>query len=105
MNTLRRALLVWIVPLFCLVGCSKSPEKAAPPRSNTSHPLASPAISTCNPGQPGGRLNLVCVGVPQTLNPVLVRDGASDAIVRLLSAGLVSVDMTTEEARPALAES
>jgi peptide/nickel transport system substrate-binding protein len=64
-----------------------------------------PRIAECQPGAPGGRLVLAVPGYPRTLNPVLDFDGASDAVIRLLFSSLVGINMETQEAEPALAES
>lgn len=87
------------IPLF-MFGCGK---KADAPVAG--HALSAPRIAACEPGQAGGRLTLATSGAPQTFNPVLAADGASDALTRLLFASLVSVDLITQEPGPALAES
>jgi peptide/nickel transport system substrate-binding protein len=97
--------LIFVMALVTAAGCGKSSTPAARPRSVTGHPLNNPAVAVCEPGVPGGRLTFVTVGVPQTFNPVLAGDGASDSVVRLLYSGLVTLDMTTAEPRPGLAES
>lgn len=69
------------------------------------HPLPSPLVSKCEPGQPGGRLTLATSGVPRSFNPLLAADAASDEVVRLLFSGLVRLDLATQELIPALAAS
>lgn len=64
-----------------------------------------PRVVECRPGTPGGRLVLGVPGYPHTLNPVLDLDGGSDAVIRLLFSSLVGINMETQEAEPALAES
>ena len=85
-----------------LAGCG---QQAPPKAAATAHPLSRPALSVVEPGQSGGRLTLITAGAPRTFNPLLTIDSASGEIVRLIFGGLVSVDMTTQEARPGLAES
>jgi peptide/nickel transport system substrate-binding protein len=105
MNIPSRFFILAAVLGLLIIGCGKSPSPAQRPRSVTGHPLKSAAVATCEPGVPGGRLTFVTVGVPQTFNPVLAGDSASDAIVRLLFSGLIVMDMTTIEPRAGLAES
>ena len=64
-----------------------------------------PRVAQCQPGVPGGRLVLAVPGNPRTLNPVLDLDGASDAVIRLLFSSLVDINMETQDAEPALADS
>ncbi len=96
----RQTALVFAAVLASGCGCGK-----APPQPAAGHPLASPRVADCEPGQPGGRLTLVSPGSPQTFNPLLVGDPASEEIVRLLFASLVQLDLGTQEIMPALAES
>ena len=87
--------------LLFVAGCGK--KSAGPPAAG--HPLPAPLVAKCEPGQPGGKLTLVTAGAPRTFNPLFATDSASDEVVRLLFGALVNVDMTTQEARPGLAES
>lgn len=103
MNAPRFFSLVSVALLAVFVGCGKPAAPASPPASG--HPLPSPFVLPGEPGQRGGRLTLLATGAPRTFNPVLTMDGASDAVVRLLFSGLITLDATTQEARPALAES
>ena len=93
-----------IFPALAIViaGCGK---QSSPPQAAASRALANPLVSKCEPGQPGGRLTLVTAGAPRSFNPLLATDGASDEVVRLIFAGLMSIDYTTQEAGPGLAES
>ena len=43
--------------------------------------------------------------MPQTFNPLLANDAASEEVIRLLFASLVHLDLSTQELGPALAES
>ncbi len=90
-----------LVTLFLLAilpgACSEKPQTHALPDP--------PRVSDCQPGTPGGTLVLAVPGNPQTFNPVLEIDNASDAVVRLLFSSLVSVNMETQTAEPGLAES
>jgi peptide/nickel transport system substrate-binding protein len=103
MNAPRFFSLVVVALLAVIVGCGKPAAPPAPPASG--HPLPAPFVLPGEPGQRGGRLTLLAAGAPRTFNPVLTMDGASDAVVRLLFSGLIALDATTQEARPALAES
>lgn len=87
--------------LLVAAGCGK--QSAGPTAAG--HPLPAPLVAKCEPGQPGGKFTLVTAGAPRTFNPLLATDAASDEVVRLLFGALVNVDMTTQEARPGLAES
>jgi len=99
MNSTRWSPAV-IAALFAFAcGCGKTPPPSA------GHALPSPRVARCEPGQPGGRLTLISVGAPQTFNPLLAEDGASEEVIRLLFAPLVSLDLGTQELEPALAES
>lgn len=91
------------VALTLVLGCD---QPARPPaQSAAGHPLPAPLVLPGDPGARGGRLTLLTAGAPRTFNPVLSMDAASDAVVRLLFSGLVSLDAVTQEVRPALAES
>src|SRR5688572_21585685 len=100
MNLLRGTPRVFAAVLALSCGCGKAP---LPPAAD--HRLPTPRVADGEPGQPGGRLTLVSPGAPQTFNPLLVNDPASEEIVRLLFASLVQLDLTTQEIQPALAES
>lgn len=103
MNAPRFFPLVAGTLIALVVGCGKP---AAPPAPSASgHPLPAPFVLKGEPGQLGGRLTLLAAGAPRSFNPLLAMDGASDAVVRLLFSGLISLDAVTQEARPALAES
>ena len=105
MNTPFRLLALFFA-LVGLVGCGESSDKGAPTARHTkAHPLTSPAVSDCEPGQPGGRLTILSPAPPRTFNPVLAGDGGSESITRFLFAGLVNMDLAKEVARPGLAES
>lgn len=94
-----RSLLAAILFLIT-AGCSeKSSTKTAGPA------LASPLVAKCEPGVPGGRLTLATVGYPHTFNPLLVDDGASEQVIRLIFGSLIILDATTQEPTPGLAES
>lgn len=101
MNTFRSIQLMLPALLLFAAGCGK-PTAPAPV---TGHPLPSPVVAKCEPGQPGGRLTLASLGVPSTFNPLLAHDGASDDVVRLIFGSLVELDLTTLETKPGLAES
>jgi peptide/nickel transport system substrate-binding protein len=53
----------------------------------------------------GGRIVIALQAPPRTFNPLVAADSASDAVDRLLHAGLVNIDWKTEEPGPGLAES
>jgi peptide/nickel transport system substrate-binding protein len=94
--------LAWLVSLFAFAGCGKP----AASRPSNSHPLPpSPLIAQGDPGQPGGRFVIAASASPKTFNPIIAADGASDALVRLLFAPLVTLDWVTQQPGPALAES
>ena len=99
MNSVHWLLIV----IAALVGFTSGCEKTPPPSGG--HPLPSPRVANCEPGQPGGRLTLVSPGAPQTFNPLLANDVASEEVNRLLFASLVQFDLGTQELGPALAES
>src|SRR6185369_9166042 len=69
------------------------------------HNLPAPKIANIEPGRPGGRLTLATIGAPETFNPILSVKPASDEVIRLLFAPLVTTDYSTQELVPALAES
>src|SRR5437870_7111070 len=82
-----------------MAGCQERAPKAG-------HPLPpSHLVAQCEPGRPGGRLVLASPGSPKTFNPLFALDSASDGIVRLLFASLISLDQARQEVRPGLAES
>lgn len=101
MNCIRWSSLGLSALLALVPGCGKTPL----PQQPAGHPLPLPRVAKCEPGQPGGRLTLASVGSPQTFNPLLATDGASEEIVRLLFASLVIMDLSTQELEPGLAES
>ena len=93
--------LAFLGLVLALAGCGK-PGRSQP----RAHPLPpSPLIAKCEPGQPGGRFVIGSSASPNTFNPLFATNGASDAIVRLLFASLVNVNMATQEPGPGLAES
>jgi peptide/nickel transport system substrate-binding protein len=100
MKSIQRFSLAVIVPLAFAFGCGKPPSQPV-----AGHPLPSPRVAKCEPGQPGGRLTLASVGAPQTFNPLLANDSASEEVIRHLFSPLVGLDMGTLELEPALAES
>ena len=102
MNASRTLELFFAALALSLAGCG---QRSPPPTTDPAHPLPRPAVAVCEPGQPGGRLTLLTAGAPRTFNPLLALDSASDEVVRLIFGGLVNLDMTTQEARPGLAES
>jgi len=103
MNLHALSQIIVVALLASAVGCGK--PVAPPALSVSGHPLPSPFVLKGEPGRPGGRLTLLAIGAPRTFNPLLAMDGASDAVVRLLFSGLITLDAATQEARPALAES
>jgi peptide/nickel transport system substrate-binding protein len=88
--------------VLVLAGCSKpDSRKPGPP-----HPLPpSPLIAKGEPGRPGGRFVIPASASPKTFNPLYAFDGASDSIIRLLFAPLVSLDWAAQQPGPGLAES
>jgi peptide/nickel transport system substrate-binding protein len=78
-----------------LAGCSRS----AGPLPNP------PRVSACEPGHTGGKLSLGVAGSPKSFNPLYATDSASDCVVRLLFSSLVSLDLTTGDPTPGLAQS
>ncbi len=56
-------------------------------------------------GRPGGRLVVALAAEPKTLNPALVTDLASRAVVHRMNADLIRIDRQTQRAVPDLAES
>ena len=69
-------------------------------------PLAEPPyISICEPGEPGGRLVIAQLGDPKTFNPITANETSSTDILLRMFAGLVSVDVPTQDIIPSLAES
>ena len=86
--------LVPVAALAALLGACSGKSRPDPPR-----------VAQCQPGTLGGRLVLGVPGNPRTPNPVLDLDGASDAVIRLLFSSLVGINMETQDAEPALAES
>ncbi|MCL4786696.1 MAG: ABC transporter substrate-binding protein [Verrucomicrobia bacterium] len=81
-------------------GCGQKASLPSP-----GQPLTSPLVAAGEPGQPGGRLTLTSPGVPQTFNPLLASDAASEDVIRLLFAPLVRFDPVAQTPQPALAES
>lgn len=102
MNPSRTLPLLFPILASLMTGCGRP---SSPPTPAAAHALPRPAVANCQPGQPGGRLTLIIAGAPRTFNPLLALDGASDEVVRMIFGALVSLDMTTQEARPGLAES
>ena len=98
---------VWIVPLIAfLAGCGKSEAPKSASSSAADYPLPDPPlVSNCEPGVRGGRLVIASFAGAKTFNPLTENEQSSSEIVRLLFSGLVDVDVVTQEARPALAES
>src|SRR4051794_1590237 len=93
-------LLIFAVALVAS-GCKRSGPKPV-----QAHPLPSPPlVAKCEAGQFGGRLVLALPVGPRSFNPLVAIDSASDSIVRLLYGSLMSLDWTTQEAGPGLAES
>jgi peptide/nickel transport system substrate-binding protein len=101
MKVTRCSILGLVAWSSLILGCGK----ATPPRPAVGHPLVSPRVAKCEPGQTGGQLTLATVGAPQTFNPLLADDSASEEVIRVLFASLVSVDLVTLELEPGLAES
>ncbi|HEU0039628.1 MAG TPA: ABC transporter substrate-binding protein, partial [Verrucomicrobiae bacterium] len=101
MNIFRRLLLVFPAGLLFAPGCGKKTPSPPP----VGHALTAPLVAECDPGQPGGRLTLATIGAPNTFNPLLATDRASDELMRLLFAPLIQMDLVTQEPGPALAES
>jgi len=98
---IRLVRILALLSVCISIGCSK--RKPAP---TVTHPLPpSPLVSEAEPGKFGGRFTLALPTAPKTFNPVVVNDGASDAIVRLLYAPLVNLNWTSQEPGPGLAES
>ena len=94
--------LAWLVSMLALAGCGKPTAS----RPSASHPLPpSPLIAQGASGQQGGRFVIAASASPKTFNPTLAFDSASDAVVRLLFAPLVSLDWATQQPGPGLAES
>jgi len=94
--------VAWLLAVLALGGCGKQSTA----RPTASHPLPpSPLVAQGAPGQPGGRCVIAASASPKTFNPLIAYDSASDAVVRLLFAPLVSLDWPTQQPRPALAES
>jgi peptide/nickel transport system substrate-binding protein len=93
-----------LVPGVVLValwsGCGQNSSPPSP-----GQPLVSPLVAAGKPGLAGGRLTLASPGVPQTFNPLLATDAASEDVIRLLFAPLVRLDPVTQTPQPALAES
>src|SRR6185369_17915061 len=84
-----------------VAGCGKE----TPSQPTVGHDLPAPKIANIEPGRPGGRLTLATMGAPETFNPILSVKPASDEVIRLLFAPLVTTDYATQELVPALAES
>ena len=103
MNALRRSALGLVALLSLLSGCG--PQTPPPGGPTVAHPLPSPCVITGEPARPGGRLTLLALNAPQTFNPLLPADSASDEVVRLIFSGLIRMDATKQEALPGLAES
>ena len=94
--------LAWLLSVLALAGCGKP----AASRPSASHPLPpSPLIARGDPGQPDGRFVIATSASPKTFNPIIAFDSASDAVVRMLFAPLVSLDWATQQPGPGLAES
>ena len=103
MNATRLALLLLSASLALITGCGKPAGPPSPPASG--HALASPLVLSGQPARRGGRLTLLSAGAPRTFNPLLVEDTASEDVMRLIFSGLITLDATTQEPRPGLAES
>ncbi len=101
MNACRLCQRVLLTLLAVVAGCGKAP----PPATPQGHPLSDPLVVKGEPGQPGGRLTLVCPVAPRTFNPLLVQDAGADQVVHLIFGSLVELDMVTLETRPGLAQS
>lgn len=98
------ALLLWIL---LLTGCDQRPAApAAGGSARTDFPLPEPPwISTCQPGQHGGRLVLSTFTDPKTFNPITANEQSSLDILRFFFSGMVDYDYVTQTPRPALADS
>lgn len=95
-----------LLPLLCLLACSKKEPSANAPSKPAAAPLPEkPLVAQCEPGVHGGRLVIATFGDPKTFNPITENESSSTDIIRLLFTGLVSVDTQTQTVGPGLAES
>ncbi|MEM7349197.1 MAG: ABC transporter substrate-binding protein [Acidobacteriota bacterium] len=85
--------------LLAILACTRP---ATPPAEV---PVRSASGETVEIGHSGGRLVVALSAEPLTLNPVLVTDLQSRAIVHRMTANLVHIDRRTQEPVAALAES
>ncbi|MBL9171447.1 MAG: ABC transporter substrate-binding protein [Verrucomicrobiales bacterium] len=103
-GTIQTGLLLALVSL--LAGCGKQTPAPGATGARTDYPLPDPPlVSTCEPGQHGGRLVISTFADPKTFNPITANEQSSLDILRFFFSGLVDYDYTTLSPRPALAES
>ncbi len=110
MNRMCRLAGIGLAMMGIVGGCGKkaeTPSDGSPSAtSESAHPLPpSPLVARCEPGRLGGRVVVAEPTDPKTFNPITANEMSSINIVQRLFAGLVSVDVPTQEVYPGLAES
>ncbi len=80
---------------------------AIPCRSqgHAAQPNAEYAVTSAEPGKPGGRLVIALRAEPKTLNPVTAVDGPSRDVIWRMMADLVHINRASQQTEPALAKS
>ncbi len=63
------------------------------------------AVTSAEPGNPGGRLVIALRAEPKTLNPVTAVDGPSRDVIWRMMADLVHINRASQQTEPALAKS
>ncbi len=95
-----------------LTACGQKNETAntgansSAPANAQGHPLPTPpAVATCEPGIPGGRMVIAYFGDPKSFNPITASETSSVWVTRRINGSLLIIDTPTEQPRPGLAES
>ena len=98
--TLSRIAL--LAAALAVAGCGNNGAR----KPASAHALPpSPLVAQGDPGRHGGRFTIAVTASPRTFNPLFAFDGASDSVIRLILAPLVTFDFPTHQVGPGLAES